>query len=70
VALEPELVRVDALALDCLPEVEHARQIVTGGTSAHRQLATYNQAIEKGADKKQALDKAVDFLIEETMAGL
>ena len=65
-----ELVRVDALALDCLPEVEHARKIVTGGTSAHRQLAVYNQAIEKGADKKQALDKVVDFLIEETVAGL
>ncbi len=65
-----ELVRVDALALDCLPEVEHARKIVTGGTSAHRQLAAYNQAIEKGADKQQALEKVVDFLIEETVAGL
>ena len=65
-----DLVRVDALALDCLPEVEHARKIVTAGTSAHRQLAAYNQALEKGADKKQALDKVVDFLIEETVAGL
>jgi carboxylate-amine ligase len=65
-----ELVRVDALALDCLPEVEHARKIVTGGTSAHRQLAVYNQAIEAGADKKEALEKVVDFLIEETVAGL
>ncbi len=64
------VVRVDALALDCLPEVEHARKIVTGGTSAHRQLAVYNQAIEKGADKKQALEKVVDLLIEETVAGL
>ena len=65
-----ELVRVDALALDCLPEVEHARKIITGGTSAHRQLAVYNQAIEAGADNKQALEKVVDFLIEETVAGL
>ena len=65
-----DLVRVDALALDCLPEVEHARKIVTGGTSAHRQLAVYHQAIEAGADKKQALEKVVDFLIEETVAGL
>ena len=65
-----DLVRVDALALDCLPEVEHARKIVTGGTSAHRQLAIYNQALEAGADKKQALEKVVDFLIEETVAGL
>ena len=65
-----ELVRVDALALDCLPEVEHARKIITGGTSAHRQLAVYKQAIEAGADNKQALEKVVDFLIEETVAGL
>ncbi len=65
-----ELVRVDALALDCLPEVEHARKIVTAGTSAHRQLAVYNQALEAGADKKQALEEVVDFLIEETVAGL
>ncbi len=65
-----DLVRVDALALDCLPEVEHARKIVTGGTSAHRQLALYNQAMAAGADKKQALENVVDFLIEETVAGL
>jgi carboxylate-amine ligase len=65
-----DLVRVDALALDCLPEVEHARKIVTGGTSAHRQLAVYNEAVEAGADKKEALEKVVDLLIEETVAGL
>ncbi len=65
-----DLVRVDALALDCLPEVEHARKIITAGTSAHRQLAAYNQALENGADKQQALEKVVDFLIEETVAGL
>jgi carboxylate-amine ligase len=65
-----DLVRVDALALDCLPEVEHARKIVTGGTSAHRQLAAYDEAIEKGADKQQALERVVDLLIAETVAGL
>jgi carboxylate-amine ligase len=65
-----DLVRVDALALDCLPEVEHARKIVTGGTSAHRQLKAYDEAIEQGADKQQALEKVVDLLIEETVAGL
>ena len=65
-----ELVRVDALALDCLPEVEHARQIVTGGTSAHRQRAVYREAMEAGAEKTEALRQVVDFLIEETVAGL
>jgi len=65
-----ELVRVDALALDCLPEVEHARQIITGGTSAHRQRTAYNQAIEAGAEPREALEKVVDLLIEGTVAGL
>ncbi len=65
-----ELVRVAALARDCLPEVAHARQIVTGGTSAHRQRATYNQAIAAGAEPREALVTVVDLLIEETVAGL
>jgi carboxylate-amine ligase len=65
-----ELVRVDALALDCLPEVEHARKIITGGTSAHRQRATYNDAIAAGAEPKEALEKVVDLLIEGTVTGL
>ena len=65
-----ELVRVDAIALDCLPEVEHARQIVTGGTSAHRQRAAYEDAIKAGAEPKEALEKVVDLLIEETVAGV
>ncbi len=65
-----ELVKVDALALDCLPEVEHARQIITRGTSAHRQLAVYHKAVEDGAEKMEALRQVVDMLIEETVAGL
>ena len=65
-----ELVKVDALALDCLHEVEHARQIVTRGTSAHRQLTVYHKAVEDGAEKMEALRQVVDMLIEETVAGL
>jgi len=65
-----ELIRVDALALDCLAEVEHARQIVTGGTSAHRQLAAYRQALAAGADKMEAQRRVVDLLIAETVTDL
>jgi carboxylate-amine ligase len=65
-----ELIRVDALALDCLAEVEHARTIVTGGTSAHRQIAVYRQALAGGADKMEAQRRVVDMLIEETVADL
>ena len=65
-----ELVRVDALALDCMAEVEHARKIVTGGTSAHRQLAVYHEALAAGADKMEAQRKVVDLLVAETVTDL
>lgn len=65
-----ELIRVDALALDCLPEAEHAWNIVRNGTSAHRQLKAYHEALEAGADKQEAQRRVVDLLIEETVAGL
>ena len=36
-----ELVREDAERLNCVAEVEHAREIVRRGTSAQRQLAVF-----------------------------
>ncbi len=65
-----DLVREDALELNCLPEVEHARQIVTGGTSAHRQVAVYHEALAAGAEKTEAQRQVVDMLIAETVADL
>ena len=65
-----ELVREDAEELDCLAEVEHARTIVSRGTSAHRQLETYNKAIEAGASTEEATKEIVDWLIEETVSGV
>jgi len=65
-----ELVREDAEELDCLAEVEHARTIVSRGTSAHRQLETYNKAIEAGASAEEATKEIVDWLIEETVSGV
>jgi glutamate---cysteine ligase / carboxylate-amine ligase len=65
-----ELVSEDAEALDCQKEVAHARTILTRGTSAHRQLAVYEQARKKGASDREALEAVVDFLIRETASGL
>jgi carboxylate-amine ligase len=65
-----ELVREDAEELDCLAEVEHARTIVARGTSAHRQMETYNRAVESGASPDEAAKAVVDWLIEETVSGL
>jgi len=56
-----------AEVLGCLKEVQHAREIVRRGTSAHRQLEIFNQACYDGAEKHEALIKVVDFLIEETV---
>ena len=65
-----ELIDEDAEALGCRDQVAHARKIVRQGTSAHRQIETYARAIGAGADIAEALRSVVDWLIEETAAGL
>ncbi len=62
-----ELVREDAEALDCLAEVERAREIVTRGTSAHHQIAVYEKAMAEGAEDREALAVVVDWLAAETL---
>jgi len=61
-----ELTEEDAEALDCVREVMHARTILERGTSAHRQLMRYEQAIRSGLDRQEALHAVVDMLIKET----
>jgi carboxylate-amine ligase len=65
-----ELVREDALFFDCVEEIEHARNILKNGTSAHWQLQRYQQAIDAGASRQEALKCVVDLLVEETMHGI
>jgi carboxylate-amine ligase len=65
-----DLVREDAEALDCVAEVENARNIVDRGTSAHRQIATFDTARADGASREEALEAVVDMLIAETVSGL
>lgn len=64
------IVRPDAEALGCLAEVEHARQIVARGTSAHRQERIYDTARGRGATEREALRAVVEWLVQETAAGL
>jgi carboxylate-amine ligase len=64
------LVREDAEALGCVAYVEHARTIISRGTSAHMQVWVHEQAKADGADEREALRAVVDALIVETMAGL
>jgi len=65
-----EMISEDAQALGCEREVRRVDEIVKGGTSAHRQIATYNKKIDDGADQRQALEAIVDMLIEDTVRGL
>ncbi len=61
------LVAEDADALGCVPEVGHAKTILTTGTSADRQLAVYASAVSRGADVRAALEAVVGWLIVETV---
>ena len=64
------LVAEDADVLGCKREIEHIRTILARGTSAHRQLRTFQDARAAGATPREALQAVVDFLIRETAAGL
>jgi carboxylate-amine ligase len=65
-----ELVHEDALAIGCLAEVEHSREILRRGTSAQEQLRVFHSALEQGADREEALRTVVDRLIEATAEGV
>lgn len=65
-----DLLADDAAALGVSTELEHARTIASEGTSAHRQLATYETALGDGADEFEALRAVVDHLIVDTLHGL
>jgi glutamate---cysteine ligase / carboxylate-amine ligase len=65
-----DLTREDAAHFGCVAEVERARDILARGTSAHRQVAIYQEALENGATGWEALHKVVDWLAEETMVGV
>jgi carboxylate-amine ligase len=65
-----ELVREDAAFFGCHAEIEHARRILVRGTSAHRQLALYREALAAGTPPRDALNAVVDWLIEETVRNI
>ena len=60
----------DADALGCLQEVKNARRIIQRGTSAARQIVTYENHVADGVVKREALKSVVDQLVEETVRDL
>ena len=65
-----ELVRDDAVELDCAAEIDGLAEIQRRGTSAHRQLRVYEGALREGASEQEALEAVVDWLVAETAHGV
>jgi carboxylate-amine ligase len=64
------LVAEDARALGCVNELSGVRDILSRGTSAHRQLRDYALERASGASVKDSLKSVVDTLIADTAEGL
>lgn len=64
-----DLLQEDAAYFGCEQELNHMHTIVREGTSAHRQISTYEQALAKGMDPETAMREVVDLLIDETLLG-
>ena len=60
----------DAEALGCEKELADVRQILSRGTSAHRQLRDYELERANGASAEDSLKAVVDTLITDTAEGL
>lgn len=62
------LLATDAAELDCVTEISRCRDILLEGTSADVQLAVFEEARVREADKAGALSAVVDWLARETRA--
>jgi carboxylate-amine ligase len=65
-----DLTADDAKALGCESEVANLRDILSRGTSAHRQLKVHELALAAGKSQDEALQAVVDTLVEDTAEGL
>ena len=65
-----EHITEDAVALDCVDEVNHCKTIAREGTSADRQIALFKKLAGEGASDKEALKIIVQKLCEETLEGV
>lgn len=64
------LVAEDAEALGCTAEVAAVRDIMTRGTSAHRQLRAHELAQAAGSSEEDCLKAVVDTLVSDTAEGV
>jgi carboxylate-amine ligase len=64
------LVSEDAKALGCEKEIKGIHNILSRGTSAHRQLKDYELELASGASTEDSLKSVVDTLILDTAEGV
>lgn len=60
----------DAEALDCVNDIEHAKDIVKNGTGADRQLDLYRLAKLNNKSSHEALCEVIDTVVQETLEGI
>ena len=65
-----ELITEDAEFFGCMDEINHIRTILERGTSAHQQVAVFNQSIADGKSHELALVDVVKFLAKQTLKGV
>ena len=65
-----ELITEDAEFFGCMDEINHIRTILERGTSAHQQVAVFNQSIADGRSHELALVDVVKFLAKQTLKGV
>ena len=63
-----EMIAEDAEVLGCVEEVQHVKRILKRGTSAERQVKTFETAKAKGNGDEDALKAVVDDLLRETLS--
>jgi len=64
------LISEDAKALGCEKEIKGIHNILSRGTSAHRQLKDYDLERASGASVEKSLESVVDTLIADTAEGV
>ncbi|MEO0367539.1 MAG: carboxylate-amine ligase [Pseudomonadota bacterium] len=64
-----EIIEPDIEHFGCADEVMHVYKIIEQGTSAQKQVAVYEQALEKSGLPSSAIFKVKQFLMRETLLG-
>ncbi len=65
-----DLLTPEAEEIGCVAQLQHVRQIAMVGTSAERQVRSYERARKNGANRREALMEVVDMLAEHTAENL